>query len=128
METGESGNYEIVLVDAQLIERVATAMKVAWDAEWNLDPTAATMAGESFKRRLYAEAAIEALIDEEWSSDAEDLNQEREYSHVVEADNGELRTVLAEGVRMLRKTWATSNDFAHYAQMWVLSVEVVLDG
>lgn len=39
----------------------------------------------------------------------------------------ELRRVIEEGVELLRRTWPSSGDFAHYAQMWVLSAEAVLN-
>jgi hypothetical protein len=98
-----------------------------WNATYALNPDVMTQAGESFKRRFYAEIAIKTLIDLEWSSDAEDLTQERESRRHVELDNAEYRRVLEEGVKLLRRTWTSSGDFAHYAQMWVLGAEAVLN-
>lgn len=55
-----------------LIERAATAILDEWNRTYALNPDVMLQAGESFKRRLYAEVTIRTLASEGWhpSTDA----------------------------------------------------------
>lgn len=99
----------------------AYATQSTWPAGQELTITKALMwLGADL---LDARHEIERLENDE----NEDMAQEREYRRLVEIDNAEYRRVLEEGVKLLRKTWSSSSDFAHYAQMWVLGAEAVLN-
>lgn len=50
------------------------------------------------------------------------------YIPALEAEVERLRTVLAEGVGLLRHVYACKGDFAYEANLWTLSAEAVLSG
>lgn len=61
-QSGETRKTEL-----ERIERCATAILDAWNAEYRLNPDVMTQAGESFKRRFYAEVTIDTLLAEGWT-------------------------------------------------------------